>query len=93
MGFSICLIKFNWNALEDNRDDHTNWANDDAEQPQLPAQWYSVCKSAKKFYYDHLEYDSSCQYTNKDPVSEDTLEDIDLFHLPTIYFIENLEAW
>ena len=68
MGLNICFSRFDGNALEDNRDDHTDRAKNNTEQPQLPTQGYSVCKGSKKLHYNYLEYDCCCQYTDEDPI-------------------------
>lgn len=91
MGLNICFSRFDGNALDDNRDDHTDRAKNNTEQPQLPTQRYGVCKGSKKLHYNYLEYDGCCQYTDKDPIFQYPSEHVDLFHFPAIYLVENLE--
>lgn len=81
----------NRDAFQESPNRQAYRTDQDAQDPQLPAEWHRTSKSPQELYYDCLEGNRGSDHEQEYPAAQHATQYVELLYVPAIYFIEHLK--
>jgi hypothetical protein len=77
-------------ALQDGTNHQADRPDQNANEPEPPAEVHRASKRPQELDDNHLERGGGAGYRREDPTVKNAGENIDLLHLPAVHLVENL---